>query len=239
MILAVGGIIVTGIIVWHDRSELKLHSEKYSDEIKRKDEHLSALTQRFFQKTTEIQRLETQFAPFRAIALEKYPGPEQDALRKLADKFADVENPADLLKKPITFAIAEVEITIRSKQEVATHYTSEGGFLGFVKDCQFLLVTFDTQSYANQNGKGEVVYRGVFHMQPGFSAVGEPVKILQESDMVRIMFRKIPENSQVTGGKASVIVNGDTRFEFEILPQKMQGANIIIRDIKNKFPAVK
>ncbi|MDD2702732.1 MAG: hypothetical protein PHC33_01825 [Candidatus Omnitrophica bacterium] len=227
-------VITAGIIVWRDISELRLNNKKYEGEIKRKDEYLSALIQRLSRETTEIKRLETRFAPFRAIALEKYPGPEQEALRKLADKLADVKIPADLLKDPISFALAEVEVAVQSSQEVAAHYKSEGGFLGFVKDCRFLLVTLDTQSYANQNGKGEVVYKGVFLIQPGFSAVGEPVEILREADMVRIMFRKIPENSRVTGGKASVSVNGNIRFEFEIPPQKMQGENIIIREINSR-----
>jgi hypothetical protein len=64
--------------------------------------------------------------------------------------------------------------------------------------------------------------------------VGEPVEILREADMVRIMFRKIPENSRVTGGKVSVSVNGNIRFEFEIPPQKMQGENIIIREMNSR-----
>ena len=111
-----------------------------------------------------------------------------------------------------------------------------GGILSFVKNRQHLLLTSNTQSDARQNGKGEVVYKGVFHLQADHSsAVGEPMAILQTSDIIQIVFVKIPENSQVLSGNAAVIINGDTRFEFEILPQQMRGKNIIIRDIKNRF----
>jgi len=72
-------------------------------------------------------------------------------------------------------------------------------------------------------------------MQADHSAVGEPIEMLQKSDIIQMMFRKIPENSQVLGGKAAIIINGDTRFEFEILPQQMRGNNIIIQDVKSKF----
>ncbi|MHC5061755.1 MAG: hypothetical protein ACYTFK_11805, partial [Planctomycetota bacterium] len=52
---------------------------------------------------------------------------------------------------------------------------------------------------------------------------------------IQIQFIKIPENSSVLKGNASIVINGDLRLDFEILPQQMQGENIIIRDIKNKF----
>ncbi|MCX5695696.1 MAG: hypothetical protein NTW18_03395 [Candidatus Omnitrophica bacterium] len=183
-------------------------------------------------KIAEIQRLETQLTPFKTIALEKYTGSEQERLQKLAERIQELENP---LKKSIASAEAQVEVTIKSDEKVSTRYMDVGGLLCFVKNRQPLLLMSDTQSDAKQNGKGEVIYIGVFRMQSNYSAVGKPIEILQESDIIQVRFVKIPENSQVISGKAFVIVNGDTRFEFEISPQQMQGNDIVIRDIKNKF----
>lgn len=183
-------------------------------------------------KTAEIQRLETQLTPFKTIALEKYTGSERERLQKLAERILELENP---LKKSIASAVAHVDVTIKSDKNESTRYHGERGILGFVKNRQLLLLASNTQFEAIQNGKGEVVYKGVFHMQADHSAVGEPIEILQTSDIIQIMFSKIPEKSQVLCGKAVVIINGDTSFEFEILPQQMRDKNIIIRDIKNKF----
>jgi hypothetical protein len=186
-------------------------------------------------KTAEIQRLETQLTPFRTIALEKYTGSEQEALKRLAEELEDLKKYVNPLKKPIASAAAEVEVTIKSDEQVRARYMHEGGYLGFVKDRQFLLLTSNTQSRARQSGKGEVIYKGNFQIQSDHSVIGEPIQILQTADLIQIMFRKIPPNSQVLKGKASVIINGNMRFEFEILPQQMQNDKIIIRDIRNKF----
>ena len=49
------------------------------------------------------------------------------------------------------------------------------------------------------------------------------------------MLYVITENSSVLKGNASVVINGDLRLDFEILPQQMKGEYIFIHDIKNKF----
>lgn len=224
-IIAIGGIIAAGMNTCHNRSKLVQDNQQYKKDI-------ADLKEGLRNKDSEIQRLETQLTPFKTIALEKYTGSEQERLHKLAERIQELENP---LKKTIASATAHVEVIIKSDEEVSTRYMAQGGLLSFVKNRQSLLLTSDTQSEAKQTGKGEVIYKGVFHMQADHSAVGEPIEMLQTSDIIQIMFRKIPENSQVMGGRASVVINGDTRFEFEILPQQMRRNNIIIRDIKNKF----
>lgn len=44
------------------------------------------LNQKLTDKTADVQRLETQLAPFKTIALERYTGPENEALAKLASQ---------------------------------------------------------------------------------------------------------------------------------------------------------
>ena len=89
------------------------------------------------------------------------------------------------------------------------------------------------------HAEGEVLYKLDLQMDAENSAVGKPIEILQTSDLIQIMFHPhpIPENSQVVKGKASVVINGNERVEFKILPQQMQGKNILISDVKNKFLA--
>lgn len=231
----VGGVVsllVAGMYIWHNRSQLKQDNTSYVSDIKnleRKNQEL----------TSEVQRLETQLTPFKVIALEKFTGSEQERLQQLADKLDDLKNYVDPFKKPIASATAHVEVTIKSEEQVDTSYMSEGGYLAFVKNRQPLLLTSNTQSSARQTGKGEVVYKADLQMQDDFSDIGEPVEILQTCSLIQIMFRKIPENSDVVKGKASVVINGDMRFEFEILPQQMQNEKILIHDIKDKFLTVR
>jgi prefoldin subunit 5 len=235
IIIAAGGVIVAGMHIWHARSELKRNNEEYTDEITEKDELINTLYHQLSQKDSEIQRLETQLTPFRALALDDYPGSEQEALKQLADEVQELRKDIDPLKKAISYAVANVEVIIKSEEQVDTTYVADGGLLAFAKDKQSLLLVSDTKSSARQNGKGEVLYKGNFQIQSKYSEIGKPVESLRESDLIQIQFNKIPENSTVLGGKASVIVNGDLRFDFEVPSQQMDGNKIIIREIKSKF----
>ena len=51
-----------------------------------------------FDKTSEIQRLETMLTPFRTIALEKYTGSEQETLRKFAKDLETLEHKTQQLE---------------------------------------------------------------------------------------------------------------------------------------------
>lgn len=241
IILAAGGIIGTGINTgiktWYARSELKQNNENYKKEIENKNTLIVALTQQNSQKYSEIQRLETQLIPFKTIAIEKFTGSEQEALLKLANKLQELEKYIDPLKKPLASATAKVEIVIKTDKHNPNARYGAGGYLAFFKNGQSLLMTAalyaDTYPYA----EGEVLYKLDLQMDAENSAVGKPIEILQTSDLIQIYFHPhpIPENSQVVKGKASVVINGNERVEFEILPQQMQGNNIFIRDVKINF----
>jgi hypothetical protein len=70
-------LLATCITICHQRSELREQNAV-----------LSALTQK---QTAEIQRLETILTPFRTIALEKYAGPEGEALRQLGENISAID----------------------------------------------------------------------------------------------------------------------------------------------------
>lgn len=64
-------------------------------------------------KDSEIQRLETLLTPFRTIALERYTGPEEEALRKLAQRITGLEKELAQTKemaKPITLSLLSKNI---------------------------------------------------------------------------------------------------------------------------------
>jgi len=231
-VVGILGLIGTGLYIWNDRSQLKQDNTNYITEI-------SELKQENQKLTAEVQRLETQLTPFKTFALEKYTGADEEVLRKSADELHELKDRMHAFKKPIASAIANVEVTIKSEEQVNTRYVTQGGYLAFVKNRQSLLFISNTQSYARQTGKGEVVYKVDLQMHDKLSVIGKPVEILQESDLIQIKFNMIPNNSHVITGKASVVINGDMRFEFEILPQDMKNDSIIVRDIEQEFHKVR
>lgn len=91
IIIAAGGIIVAGMNIWHDRSELKQNNEKHKNEIENKEKLINELNQQLSQKHSEIQHLETQLTPFKTIALEKFTGDENERLRKLAQEIENLQ----------------------------------------------------------------------------------------------------------------------------------------------------
>ena len=225
-------IVVTVLYVWNDRSQLKQDNKNYISEI-------SELKQKNQELTSEVQRLETQLTPFKTIALERFTGTEQEALQKLADELNELKDRMDPFKKPIASATANVEVTIESEEQVHTTYMQEGGYLGFVEDRQFLMFLSNTVSYARQTGNGEVIYKADLQIKEQHSKIGDPVEILQESDLIQIYFHKIPNNSHVITGKASVVINGDMRLEFNVPPQQMRNDLILIRNIEEEFLKVR
>jgi len=56
-IIAISGIVVAGMNIWHSRSKLKQDNENYQKEINSKNGHINTLEQQISQKTAEIQRL--------------------------------------------------------------------------------------------------------------------------------------------------------------------------------------
>ena len=128
IIMAIGGIIVAGMYIWNNRSELKQSNNNYKDEIKNKNDLISDIQQQLSQKNSEIQRLETQLTPFRTIALEKYTGSEQEALEKLAQNLKIIESKTAALEKQLTSRkltpkqIAIIAKRIRSIKGVKVHF---------------------------------------------------------------------------------------------------------------------
>lgn len=77
IITGIVALLVTGITILHQRSELVEENKR-----------LNSLTEK---QTDEIQRLETLLTPFRTIALEKFTGPEVEALQKLAERVTTID----------------------------------------------------------------------------------------------------------------------------------------------------
>jgi uncharacterized small protein (DUF1192 family) len=94
IISGLAAIIIASVTIFHQRSELS-HENK----------RLLELTQ---QQSLEINRLETQLTPFRTIALEKYAGPEGEALKQLAERVTTIDEALTNAQKELEKTKAEL-----------------------------------------------------------------------------------------------------------------------------------
>ncbi len=96
IIFVIGSVIVAGMYILNNRSQIKQDNEKYKLEIDTKNTKINNLQQELSSKNAEIQKLETSLIPFKVIALEKYTGSEQETLRKLANELKDIKKATDI-----------------------------------------------------------------------------------------------------------------------------------------------
>ena len=94
LIIAIGGILVAGINAWHNRSKLTQDNQQYKTEV-------ANLKEKLKNKDAEMQRLEIQLTPFKTIALEKYTGSEEEALKKLAQNLKIIESKTTALEEQL------------------------------------------------------------------------------------------------------------------------------------------
>jgi hypothetical protein len=108
----------------------------------------------------------------------------------------------------------------------------QGGFLAFGKGSDALLVTTTVDSFGNQTGSGEVLYRGMLQMPADNSAVGKPISILRNTEYMQAQLASLPDNCEVLTGKMICVINGSIRLQFNIPPQRSSGKNVFVRDVK-------
>jgi len=139
IILALGGIVVAGMNIWNDRSELKQSNVAFENDNKAKTDRITKLEQHLSQKDAVIQRLETQLTPFKTIALSKYTGSEQEALNKLAQNLKVIESKTAALEKQLS--------PRKLTQEQTATITKQISLIKGVK-VHFLLIASDPEAGA-------------------------------------------------------------------------------------------
>lgn len=101
-------------------------------------------------------------------------------------------------RQPIRTASSTVELIVESSDQVNTTYMDSGGLLAFGRGSTPLLMTAATESVARQMGGNRVLWRGVFQMDAGDSAVGQQVNRLREAEYVQIEFAQMAKRKTYT-----------------------------------------
>lgn len=138
-------------------------------------------------------------------------------------------------RQMVRAASSTVELIVESPEQVNTTYMDRGGLLALVRGATPLLVTAATESTARQLGGNKVLWRGVFQMDAGDSAVGQPVSRLKEAEYVQIEFAQMAKDAHVVEGRAIVTVNNVVRLEMRVPEQHAQGSRVFVRNLADVF----
>jgi hypothetical protein len=149
---------------------------------------------------------------------------------------AELINPA---AQAIQGATITVELVVASDQQINTTYMDSGGYAAFGRGAESLLAAGATQSRAMQNGKGEVLWRGVFTMDAADVAIGKPVRSLKQAEYLQIGFHQLPPDAQIKSGRALVTINNAVRLEIGVPAQVLDQGRIFVRDLSVPFSAIK
>ncbi len=138
-------------------------------------------------------------------------------------------------RQPIKTAEAEIEVAVTSPVQVNTEFLDKGAAVVFSKDNEPLLRMSANGSSARQTGENQVIFRATFSMTTSDSGAGTPLQALKAVDRIRLFFQKMPEESNVVGGKISCILNGEVRLEFVVPPQQTTDGLVLVRDFEGAF----
>jgi len=180
------------------------------------------------QLESENKGLRETVAPLLARAAKEFPGEEINvSLKKIVDQLKE-QRPS---LRPIAGATATVVLTIKSDENVSSHFMDRGGCAALATGSTALLQASSHESWGNQIGNSTVRYRGVFTMPADSTAVGKPIESLRQAKYIQTEFNMMPTNSLVTGGKVIFVVNDSIRLEFEVPEQRSDERRVFIRNL--------
>lgn len=144
-------------------------------------------------------------------------------------------------KQPIRSAIATIEFIISSDIETdrpsSERYMGFGIRISFKKSNANLMILespdfFETQDYR------KLIYNADLNMNVTESAIGDPIYLLKETDLVTIEFVQQPSalsGSSVLSGKIICTLNSIVQLEISIPPQDIIDRQIFVRDLTSLF----
>jgi len=131
----------------------------------------------------------------------------------------------------ITSGGATVELTEKADRQANAHFMDSGAYIAFGRGNDAMLVMRSLDSFANQNGKGEILWRGVLALDAADTGIGHPIRFLKDAEYLQIGFGQLPANSEIKKGSVILTLNGVVRLEIAIPAQRMDNDRVLIRDL--------
>ena len=105
-----------------------------------------------------------------------------------------------------------------------------GGYLAFVKKRNAFLIMSSRECSVRWEGEDESVYSAVFTADATQEAMGKPLSILKEADVLQAGFNLIDKGSKITGGRAICTFNNSIQFTLDIPPQETKSNFVLFHN---------
>jgi hypothetical protein len=119
----------------------------------------------------------------------------------------------------IRTATAIVELVQDAKDPLNTHFMDSGAVIAFGKGTQALMVLRSLDSFANQNGRGEIIWRATLTLDLADPSVGRPIRSLKETEYVQVAFGQLKEGATIKSGSVTVTINSAVQLRAELPTQ--------------------
>jgi hypothetical protein len=134
--------------------------------------------------------------------------------------------------QPIRSGSATVELIEVSTRAANAHFMDSGAYIAFGRQNDAMLVMRSLDSFANQNGQGEIRWRSVLTLDASDSAIGHPIRFLRDAEFLQIGFGQLPANSEIKNGSVVLTLNGVVRLEIAVPAQLMDNDRVFVGDLE-------
>lgn len=245
---AVQAAIVTGLFA-ATGFLIKSHSDatRLQGELSDAQGTIAVQSQKLSENTADIQRLETLLAPFRTIALDRFTGPESEALQKLADQvgtiarsISDKTEEIALLKLELERSQPEKQVIRSASAKVSIDTAAEGtaggmmdfklfAALGFGDEGQRLLVLRNTDLKYRRDVVTNGVLRYTFVVEKDLTEDYGTYSLesLACADSLHVSFGILTNQTAIVGGNITCTFNGSIQRTF-VIPSQIYKSELII-----------
>jgi hypothetical protein len=126
---------------------------------------------------------------------------------------------------------AVVEMLVSTDQKFSNHFMDSGAYAALCQGSEPLMTMASGDSFAVQNGEGEVKWRALISLDLADKSIGKPVRHLRDAEYVQLAFGQLPDGSIIKSGSLVVTLNSAVRLELAIPPQKVAEKRFFIRDL--------
>jgi hypothetical protein len=134
--------------------------------------------------------------------------------------------------QPIHLGSAVIELVEDTDRQANNHFMDSGAYLAFARGSDALMILRSLDSFANQHGKNEVLWRSTLSLDLGDAAIGKPVRHLRDAEYLQLGFGQLKSGASIKSGSVIVTVNTAVRLQAAVPAQKVDEENrLFIRDL--------
>jgi hypothetical protein len=144
------------------------------------------------------------------------------------------------VSQPIHIGSAVVELVEETDRKDGAHFLDGASYLALGHGSDALITFRSLDSFANQNGKNEVLWRATLSLDLTDPAVGKPIRDLRDAEYIQLGFGQLKKGAAIKSGTVTVTLNTAVRLQVAIPAQKVdEEARVFVRDLTTFKDALK